>query len=116
MNTQSDPREIAEAILNRSVCSVQVGACIKDKHGVFSWGWNSSGSGFGEHAEAACIRRANKKRLKGSIMYVASKRRRNGKMINSYPCPDCRRLIRKYQIHVKFTFPMNNRTWIYAYA
>lgn len=85
-----DPRELAVDLLARSTCSVQVAAVLADRHGIFAWGWNSVGSGFGEHAEAAAIRRANKKRLgKGTTIYIASRRTRNKKMVPSKPCPDC---------------------------
>jgi deoxycytidylate deaminase len=62
---------------------------VADSHGIFAWGWNSVGSGFGEHAEAAAIRRASKKRLKGATIYIASKRNRNGKYVTSMPCYEC---------------------------
>jgi pyrimidine deaminase RibD-like protein len=92
-----DPRQLATALLSRSICNVQVAAVIADKSGIFSWGWNHAGrNGFGEHAEAAAIRRANKKRLEYATVYVAAKRNRN--FINSMPCPDCARLLRKYGI------------------
>ena len=92
-----DPRKLAEALLNRSVCAVRVGAVIADKHGIFSWGWNSMGSsGYGEHAEAAAIRRANPWRLRGATIYIAGKRARQ---VYSRPCMDCERLIRGYRIY-----------------
>lgn len=84
-----DPRKLAIALLARSICSVQVAAVIADKHGIFSWGWNSVGSGFGEHAEAAALRRANRDRLVGATIYVASRRQRNSKAILSKPCDSC---------------------------
>jgi deoxycytidylate deaminase len=89
----NDPRQLAIDLLPRSTCSVQVAAVISDRHGIFAWGWNSVGNGFGEHAEAAAIRRANKKRLKGADIYVASMRNRNKKTICSCPCPECYSLI-----------------------
>ena len=95
-----DPKELVIDLIPRSVCSVQVAAVIVDPYGIHSWGWNSVGTGFGEHAEAAAIRRANKKRLKGSTIYVASVRNRNNKAINSKPCPDCSRLILKWGLTV----------------
>ena len=91
-----DPRELALDLLPRTICAVQVTAVLADNYGIHSWGWNSVGSGWGEHAEAAAIRRANKKRLRGSTIYVASVRNRNQKVINSKPCPDCQRLIDKW--------------------
>ena len=85
----SDPRELAIDLLPRSICSVQVAAVIADSHGIFAWGWNSAGTGLGEHAEAAAIRRASKRRLKGATIYIASQRRRISKPICSKPCPEC---------------------------
>lgn len=89
----SDPRELAIDLLPRSICSVQVAAVIADKHGIFAWGWNSAGSGFGEHAEAAAIRRANRDRLVGATLYVASRRSRNKRSVLSMPCDACNRRV-----------------------
>lgn len=91
-----DPRQLALDILERSVCHIKVGAAISDKTGILSWGWNSVGfDGFGEHAEASAIRRANKKRLAGSTIYVAGRRQ---KPIFSRPCYDCEQLIKRWGI------------------
>jgi deoxycytidylate deaminase len=95
-----DPRELAVDLLPRSTCSVQVAAVIADDHGIFSWGWNSPGNGFGEHAEVAAIRRANKDRLTTSSIYVASQRKRNGKVVMSKPCESCMRKISKRGIYL----------------
>lgn len=90
-----DPRDLAVNLLPRSTCSVQVAAVIVDKEGrIASWGWNSVGDGYGEHAEAAAIRRCNHKRLAGSIIYVASVRRKSGNAVLSKPCEDCTDLCR----------------------
>lgn len=94
----NDPRELAIALLSRSICSIQVAAVIADSHGIFSWGWNSVGSGHGEHAEAAAIRRANKKRLDGATIYVATRRARNKKIINSRPCESCQGIIDNWNL------------------
>jgi len=88
-----DPRQLAIDLLARSPCSVQVAAVITDRHGIFSWGWNSIGDGFGEHAEIAAIRRANKKRLDGAVIWVASRRRKSGNTVISKPCEHCQALI-----------------------
>ena len=99
MITARDPKEIAEAMISRSICSVMVGACLADKHGVHAWGWNNLGlDGYGLHAEAHCILRANRKRLPRSTLYVASQRARNSKIITSLPCPECQGLIKWAQI------------------
>lgn len=95
MNLKAHPTEIAISLLGRSTCSVQVAAVLVDKFGVFSWGWNSAGAdGYGEHAEAHAIRRANRKRLKGSTIYVASQRRRNKRTVTGRPCEGCQPLLK----------------------
>ena len=84
----SDPRQLAIDLLPRSVCAVRVAAVIADPKGrIVSWGWNSSGrDGLGEHAEMAALRRANRRRLRGASIFVASVR---GKPITSRPCHIC---------------------------
>lgn len=69
-----------------------MGAVLADKNGIFAWGWNSQGKGFGEHAEAACFRRANKKRVRNATLFVASKRKKHGKMVIAKPCRECERV------------------------
>ena len=96
MNTNCTPQELAVDLLNRSVCSVAVAAVLADRRGIFSWGWNSSGpTGYGEHAECHCFRRANKARISEATMYVAAVRARNWKPITARPCPRCQSVIRK---------------------
>lgn len=98
-----DPRELAIDLLPRSICSVQVAAVIADSYGIFSWGWNSMGAdGLGEHAEAAAIRRANKKRLEGATIYIASRRKRNQKVVLAMPCPACWPLCNKWSLEIWF--------------
>lgn len=89
------PTELAIALMSRSQCAVQVGAVLVDVWGIHSWGWNSAGNGFGEHAEAHCLRRANSRRLEGSTMYVAARRKRNGRPVTARPCEVCHRLTRR---------------------
>jgi deoxycytidylate deaminase len=90
------PSRLAEDILHRSSCHVQVGAVIADHHGIFSWGWNHSGpTGFGIHAEIHALVRANHSRLRGATLYVAGQRRRNGKFVPALPCPECARATAK---------------------
>lgn len=91
----SDPRQLALDLLGRSICSVQVAAVLADKHGIFGWGWNSVGGGFGEHAEAAAIRRSSRNRMAGATLYVASQRHRNSRPVLSMPCDECNRRIVK---------------------
>lgn len=103
MQIPRDPRELAETLLARSVCSVQVAAVIADLCGVHAWGWNSSGAdGLGLHAEAHAISRGNRRRFPGSTIYVASRRRRNGKTILSKPCEECAALVRKHGLRVMY--------------
>lgn len=84
-----DPKYIAVNILERSICAVQVGACIEDKTGILAVGWNSVGKGFGWHAEAHAVYRANRNRVKGSTIYIAAKRKRNGVNVIARPCDAC---------------------------
>lgn len=107
----SNGAQLAIDILERSRCAVRVGAAIADGNGIFSWGWNSVGSGYGLHAEAHAIARANKKRLKGALLYVASKRDRSGKAVTSKPCAECQKLIDKWQLRVMWR--ENNEDWFY---
>lgn len=110
MMKPSDPRQLAIDLLARSICSVQVAAVLADPHGIFGWGWNSVGSGLGEHAEAAAIRRSSKKRLNGATIYVASQRKRNAKTIMSAPCPDCHELICNWDLKIMFR-DADNKWW-----
>src|SRR5690349_5075799 len=98
------PEQLATDILKRSICSVQVGAVITDAGGsIISWGWNSMGaSGYGECAEAAAFRRANKSRLWYGTIYVAGQRKRNRKVVGSKPCESCQALIDKYKLEVAY--------------
>lgn len=95
MYKSNDPAEVAATILNRSISAVKVGACLVDGHALHSWGWNGMGpDGYGIHAEAHVIRRANPRRLEGSTLYVASVRARNNRFVISRPCLECQKLIR----------------------
>lgn len=107
----SDPKQLALDLIPRSICSVQVAAVIRDANGRFvSWAWNSVGSGLGEHAEAAAIRRANRKRLVGATIYVAAQRQRNAKPLNSYPCERCMSLLKKVGI-VRWEYTLGGGMW-----
>jgi tRNA(Arg) A34 adenosine deaminase TadA len=91
MYKPKDPRELAVAMISRSTCAVQVGACIGDRTGVFAWGCNHVGfDGLGCHAELECLRRANRGRLAGATMWVAARRRRNGRTVTGKPCAACK--------------------------
>lgn len=90
-----NPVEVVTSLLNRSTCAVQVAACVSDPCGIHAWGWNSAGlSGMGEHAEAHCLRRANRGRLLRSVLWVAARRQRNGRPVTARPCLDCQQLIK----------------------
>lgn len=76
---------------------MQVGCVIADSHGVFSWGWNSSGpDGFGLCAERHAISRANKRRLPNATYYIAARRRKHGGTVIAKPCPRCEASIRNF--------------------
>ena len=95
VRNHQDPSEIVEGLLKRSICHVQVAAILSDKWGIYAWGWNHMGlQGQGEHAEAMCLRRANRSRLPNSTLWVASVRARNGKVVSARPCEDCQRLLK----------------------
>ena len=83
------PKDFVVGLLKRSDCSVQVAACLSDKTGIHAWGWNSAGMGFGEHAEIACLRRSNFKRVAKSVMWVAAKRRKSTSIVIARPCAAC---------------------------
>lgn len=111
MRKPANVRQLASDILGRSRCSVQVGAAIADNGGIISWGWNSEGfDGMGLHAEAHAILRANRKRLRHATIYIASIRRRNGKLVPSKPCEDCQKLVDKWELRV--IWQNNNGEWI----
>ena len=112
MNLSHHPTEIALALLHRSVCHVQVAACIVDSYGVFAWSTNHMGfDGLGQHAEAEVVRKANKRRLAGAKMYVVAARRKNGKVVTAKPCFRCQRLIEKYGIDVTYRNAYGRWVW-----
>src|SRR3990167_2784892 len=90
MKTNIDPREFVVKLLKRSECNVQVAACLSDKKGIFAWSINHAGSnGFGCHAEIACLQRANYRRVSGSVMWVAARRRKSKSIVTAKPCGAC---------------------------
>lgn len=101
MMKPDDPRELAIDILERSICSVKVGACVADATGILSWGWNSVGSGNGLHAERHAVSRANKARLKGATIYVAAFRT-GRKVITAKPCTACQLMIDQWGLKVVY--------------
>lgn len=113
MNTRCSPMDLAIDLIDRSSCNVRVAAVITDRTGrIFSWGWNHAGvDGLGECAEALAIRRANRNRLKGSTIYVAGMRVRNGKFVPSKPCQKCQKLLEAAGIKRVF-YLTSTRDWI----
>lgn len=98
-----NPRELAVDLLPRSNCLIRVASVIADNWGIHSWGWNGPGAtGMGEHAEAAAIRRSNRDRLKGSVIYVAGEWRDRGKYVMAKPCLACAALIEKWGLRVVY--------------
>lgn len=94
------PQNLATYILERSSCTIKVGAVLVDRRGrIFSWGQNHMGfDGFGQCAEAYTLIRANRDRIKGATIYVASMRARNRKVICSKPCPRCQALLKAFGV------------------
>tara|TARA_R110000868_G_scaffold137947_2_gene351647 strand:+ start:345 stop:713 length:369 start_codon:yes stop_codon:yes gene_type:complete len=84
------PTELANALLSRSLCNVQMAAVISDNRGIFAWGWNHVGhDGMGEHAEAAAIRRGNRQRFPYATITIVGWRQFRGRHVTSLPCMDC---------------------------
>lgn len=100
MNTRCSTEMFLDKLLKRTVCSVKVVAVIIDSgNRKIEWGWNNSGSdGNGEHAEACAIKRANRKRLLDSTIYVKGIRARNNKPVLSKPCINCQKIIKSLGI------------------
>lgn len=90
-----DPKKVVLRLLKRSKCRVQVAAVLSDKEGVYAWGWNHEGAGFGEHAEVACLKRANHKRVPKSVMWVAARRKKSGNTVTARPCAACYPLVKQ---------------------
>lgn len=100
---KAHPSELAVDLLSRSVCAVQVAAVLQDSWGILSWGWNSMGpDGLGLHAERHCLLRANRKRVRYAILWVAARRKRNGKTVTARPCGDCQRMIAGMGVGIVF--------------
>lgn len=90
------PEELAVDLLHRSTCAVQVAAVIADKRGIFAWGVNNAGQGFGQHAEAHAISRANRSRFAAAAIFVAAirPRRSGGVLVTARPCLACQRILK----------------------
>ena len=111
MNTKQSPKEIAENLLKRSACKVQMAAVISDWHGIVSWGWNNPGSdGYGQHAEMMALLRANKTRLPNATITVVGRYKKSRRLVHSYPCPDCIWALRASKI-TKVEFLDKDRIW-----
>jgi tRNA(Arg) A34 adenosine deaminase TadA len=95
MNTRTTPRQLAFDLCARSPCRTKMAAVLYDNWGIFSWGWNHSGpNGLGQHAEDHCLRRANKRRLRGSGLVVVGFKPSGNTLVTSKPCSACWDLIR----------------------
>lgn len=84
-----NPKELALKLLKRSTCRVQVAAVLSDKKGIFAWGVNHAGDGYGMCAERECLRKANYKRVQGAVMWIAARRKKSGNPVSSRPCGAC---------------------------
>ena len=102
-------KELVKIIANRSQCNIKVGAVIYDNYGIFAWGWNHSGDGFGACAERNAIARANRKRLKDSSIIIIAFRK--SKEICSFPCPKCYSVIKACKIESIYCVNQN-KEWI----
>jgi len=103
VNLHAHPVDVAATLLTRSDCRIQVAAVIVDRWGIFATGWNHMGAdGFGCHAEAMALQRANRSRLRGATLLVASQRKRNQKMVCSKPCEACQELLRGRGLTVRY--------------
>ncbi|MBM3300507.1 MAG: hypothetical protein FJY85_11170 [Deltaproteobacteria bacterium] len=88
---KTNPKQLVESLLLRSSVNVQVAAVIQERTGrIVSWSWNHSGpDGFGMCAERWAIQRANRKRLRGSTLYVGGRWKKSGNWVDARPCPEC---------------------------
>jgi len=103
--------DLAESVLLRSICRVQVGAVIADKHGsVIAYGWNHVGDGYGCHAEEHAIQRASWADLRGTRIYVAGWRPRSNSYVPARPCDHCMQWIRSHGIATVFYRDKNGWT------
>jgi hypothetical protein len=100
LNLNKIPEDLAIDLLERSICAVKVAAVLCDAHGIFAWGWNHVGYGYGMHAEMAAISRSNYSRLAYASIYVAALRTRTNSIVTARPCEECMPRIRKYRMRV----------------
>lgn len=101
------PKTMAATILRRSDHYVfQIGAVLVDPQGrCVSWGWNTYNQGTGwlsGHAEVQAVRRANRKRLRGSSVYVAGMSRKSGQPVLAKPCKACAKLLAHFGIRMAY--------------
>ena len=124
MNTHRDPKELAEDLLPRSPCEIQVAAVLSDSYGIFSWGWNHSRGRIGVHAEYHAILRSNRERLEGAKLTILGRYQRNDNPVLSFPCVGakkhsrsgsrpCFELVLKHKIGA-IEFRTKSGKWIYA--
>lgn len=97
--TDCTPQQLCLDLLKRSTAKVQVAAVLVDDYGIFSWGWNSSGpDGLGQHAEIHALVRANLRRLSGSTIYVAGRRKKSKNPVCAKPCTECQEMLDKFAV------------------
>lgn len=120
MNTRRPATDLALDILSRSTYKIsKLGAVIYDNFGIISWGWNHWYLNDGNydtpptiHAEVHAITRANRKRMRGSIMVIACKMRSEKNVHLAMPCEKCMKRIIKVGIKkIIFTNPRSPTLW-----
>lgn len=112
MNTRCAPRQLAADLCSRSACRVQVAAVLSDRHGIFSWGWNHAGSGYGVHAEEHALSRANSRRLRGATLTIFGRYRINRHCVCSRPCEQrCMPLAKRVGIET-IEYVIQNGAWV----
>ncbi len=105
------PEKLVMDLLPRAQTNVQVAAVIEDKKGIFAWGWSSIGpNGRGLCAERMAISRANRRRLKGSTLYVGGRWRRSGNLVMAFPCALCLAAARKVGVK-RFIYTTKDGSW-----
>lgn len=92
MNTNLPVKDIAMNLLKRSQVRVQMAAVLVDSWGVIGWGWNQLD---GLHAEEHCLVRSNPRRISGSTLVLAGRRKQSGNLVYAYPCTDKKRCLQK---------------------
>lgn len=122
MNTRKTPRELARDLSARAAGKYHMASVLSDSHGIFAWGWNYPVR-IGEkgidsvHAEEHAIKRANPRRLPGSILTVYGEKD-TGKLLLSRPCKErCEALAKKHGVaKIEYSSPDGWRVEKLAYV